>query len=82
MPFDNEAIQEVIIGRKYDEPNSAAQTQFCYINIWQADGIGQRLNLISIDEDGRVENPLDKSMAQKLNLSLSELFEARAACTI
>ena len=82
LPIDNEAIQEVIIGRKYDEPNSAAQTQFCYINIWQADGIGQRLNLISIDEDGRVENPLDKSMAQKLNISLSELFEARAACTI
>jgi len=40
------------------------------------------LNLIVIDEDGRIENPLDQSMAQKLNISLSELLEARAACTI
>ena len=82
FPFDNPAIQEVIIGRKYDEPNSAAQEEFCYINVWQEDGIGQRLNLIVIDEDGRIENPIDQSMAQKLNISLSELFEARAACTI
>ena len=82
LPFDNPAIQEVIIGRKYDEPNSAAQREFCYINVWQADGIGQRLNLITIDEDGRVENPLDQSIAKKLNVSLSELFEARATCTI
>ena len=82
FPFNNPAIQEVIIGRKYDEPNSAAQEEFCYINVWQEDGIGQRLNLIVIDEDGRVENPLDQSMAQKLNISLSELLEARAACTI
>ena len=82
LPINNAAIQEVIIGRKYDEPNSAAQEEFCYINVWQEDGIGQRLNLIVIDEDGRTENPLDQSMAQKLNISLSELFEARAACTI
>lgn len=82
LPINNAAIQEVIIGRKYDEPNSAAQEEFCYINVWQEDGIGQRLNLIVIDEDGRIENPLDQSMAQKLNISLSELLEARAACTI
>ena len=82
LPINNAAIQEVIIGRKYDEPNSAAQEEFCYINVWQEDGIGQRLNLIVIDEDGRIENPLDQSMAQKLNISLSELLKARAACTI
>jgi len=82
LPSNNPAIQEGIIGRKYDEPNSAAKEEFCYINVWQEDGIGQRLNLIVIDEDGRVENPLDQSMAQKLNISLSELLEARAACTI
>jgi len=82
LPFDNAAIQDVIIGRQYDEPNSPSLEEFCYINIWQEDGIGQRLNLIVIDEDGRTENPLDQSMAQKLNISLSELFEARAACTI
>tara|TARA_B100000767_G_C19567845_1_gene451922 strand:+ start:144 stop:791 length:648 start_codon:yes stop_codon:yes gene_type:complete len=82
LPFENAAIEEVIIGRKYNKPNSAAQQEFCYINIWQADGIGQRLNLITIDEEGRIENPLDESMAQKLNISLDELLEARAACTI
>jgi hypothetical protein len=82
LPLDNAAIQEVIIGRQYDEPNSPSLEEFCYINIWQEDGIGQRLNLVTIDEEGRIENPLDESMAQKLSISLDELLEARAACTI
>ena len=82
LPFDSPVIQEVIIGRKYDKPNSTAQEEFCYINVWESDGIGQRLNLIVINEDGRAENPLDISMAQKLNISLDELLKARAACTI
>ena len=82
VPFDNEAIKDVIIGRKYDEPNSSAREEFCYINVWQEDGIGQRLNLILIDEDGRTEIPFDQSMAQKLDISLNELHKAREACTI
>jgi len=82
VPFDNEAIKDVIIGRKYDEPNSSAREEFCYINVWQEDGIGQRLNLIVIDEDGRTEIPFDQSMAQKLDISLNELHKAREACTI
>jgi len=82
IPFDHPLFEQVVVGRRYDEPDSLPVEEFCYINVWQADGMSKRLNFIIIDEDGRNVIDINQSTSNTLNISLTDLKAARSKCTI
>ena len=76
-------IDQVIIGHLFSNPGSEADYVFCYVSVPGENGLQNRLDLISVDEEfGRTEAELNEEIALSMNVKLKNLKKAKTKCGI
>jgi len=81
--FDGEYISEVVVGRRYEDQESEANSQWCYTELSYASGLVKTLYLIVTNENGVLE-PIEitHEIANKFGVPISEIHRAQRTCSI
>ncbi len=81
VDFDKAGIKQIIIGRKYDEPNSAVIHSWCYVETLSESGFKNILYLIDIKEE-KIKKEITPEIANSFGVSKEILLEAQSLCKI
>ena len=81
IKVDYGAIEEVVIGRHFDNENSEPLSTYCYVDSF-TEGFKKTFYLINIDEKGREEAEITKKMIEASNFSREDLLNAQSRCGI
>ena len=76
-------IDEIVVGRSFETPDSGPNYTYCYINIPDTNNISKRFDLIEINEEfGRSKTELNEDLASSLGVELNHLRIAQEKCAI
>ena len=81
--FDGEYISHLIVGRKYENPESESSSQWCYTELSYESGLVKTLYLVNTNENGILETTeITHEIANKFGVPISEIHRAQRSCSI
>ncbi|MDC0028248.1 hypothetical protein OAJ35_01835 [Gammaproteobacteria bacterium] len=80
IPFNGEVLTEITIGRKFSDPDSSPDFEYCYVEVYGEEGLPKRINLVEITLGKRTEREITDKIAKSLNTSVIELKGAQSQC--
>ena len=81
--FDGEYISHLIVGRKYENPESESSSQWCYTELSYESGLVKTLYLVNTNENGILETTeITHDIANKFGVPISEIHRAQRSCSI
>ena len=81
IEFEHEGINNITIGRRYDDPESEVSSSWCYVDKYNSEDFRNTLYLVNIQEE-RIELDITDEIAESFGVSKSLLEEAQQLCTI
>ena len=81
IEFEYEGINNITIGRRYDDPESEVSSSWCYVDKYNSEDFRNTLYLVNIQEE-RIELDITDEIAESFGVSKSLLEEAQQLCTI
>ena len=81
IDFDYGGLNQVIVGRKYDDPNSDMSSAWCYVDKYNELGFKNTLYLINVSDQRDVHKITDE-IAESFGVTTDILIKAQKLCTI
>ena len=80
--FDGEYISELVIGRRYENPNAQANNSWCYSELMYASGLTKTLYLVQTKNGVLKPTEITHEIADKFGVPISEIHRAQRTCSI
>ena len=80
--FDGEYISELVIGRRYENPNAEANNSWCYSELMYASGLTKTLYLVQTKNGVLKPTEITHEIADKFGVPISEIHRAQRTCSI
>jgi len=80
--FDGEYISELVIGRRYENPNAEANNTWCYSELMYASGLTKTLYLVQTKNGVLKPTEITHEIADKFGVPISEIHRAQRTCSI
>ena len=80
--FDGEYISELVIGRRYENPNAEANNSWCYSELMYASGLTKTLYLVQTKNGVLKPTEITHEIADKFGVPISEIHRAQRTCCI
>ena len=81
IDFDFAGLNQVVVGRKYDDPNSEMSSAWCYVDKYNKLGFKNTLYLINVS-DQKVVHEITNEIAESFGVTADVLIKAQELCTI
>ena len=77
-----EYISELVIGRRYENPNAEANNSWCYSELMYASGLTKTLYLVKTKNGVLRPTEITHEIADKFGVPISEIHRAQRTCSI
>lgn len=81
IDFDYGGLNQVVIGRQYDDPNSDMSSAWCYVDKYNKHGFKNTFYLVNVSEQ-KVVHEITDEIAQSFGVTIDILIRAQKLCTI
>ena len=81
IDFDYGGLNQVVVGRKYDDPNSDMSSAWCYVDKYNKLGFKNTFYLVNVSEQ-KVVHEITDEIAESFGVTKDILVRAQKLCTI
>ena len=80
--FDGEYISELIVGRRFENPNAEPNSSWCYSELIYASGLTKTLYLVQTKNGESKPTDITDEIADIFGVPISEIHRAQKTCSI
>ena len=80
--FDGEYISELIVGRRFENPNAEPNSSWCYSELIYASGLTKTLYLVQTKNGESKPTDITDEIADIFGVPISEIHRAQRTCSI